>query len=130
MSERIYFVPVVGVGTPDDSRRPKYFGDLPVGVTRWAAIDGGAFMVVTAENDDAQHAAVILNPDCLYLPYRPQELLTSAEVTAVRAGLTAAGKVNDDVSTTKSWREVLRLIIERLQPGLTGKSLRMNGVQL
>jgi len=129
MPERVYLVPVIGTGAEDDSRRPKYFFGPPAAATRWSAIDGGAFMLVAAETDAAQHAAVITNPDCLHLPFIPNQLLTAVEVLRVRAALTLAGRLTSDVSTLLTWEAALRLVVERLQPGLTGKPIQMNSVQ-
>jgi len=110
MAFRLYLVPVIGVGTSLDPRRPKYVAG---GATPWAAMDYGnePSMIVGADLSPTDDAALAGQPDVTALPVDLSPLLTPANVTAVQAKLEAAHLPAGWVNTTRTWRDVVRIVL-------------------
>ena len=113
---RFYVVPVVGTGADHtDGRRPKYFEVLSA---PWSAMDYGAepVMLVRAEVTSALDAILTANADVFALPVNLDVNLTNAEVATVRAVLETANiPVSNWVTTSVTWRQLLRTVAQMMQ---------------
>lgn len=108
MATQLYVVPVIGAGTTDDARRPKYADTDLVGFD-WAAMDFGnePLMLVATETNTALAA----EPDVLQVPLNIDQNLGAGAVTLVQNYLEARFVPADWVTTALTYRQVLRSVV-------------------
>jgi hypothetical protein len=122
MAFRLYIVPVVGIGTKDDPRRPKYFNSDAAGAGRtgiitagsvWSAIDYGfePWMVVGADLSTSDDNLVVGEADAFAVPFDLSVNLTSGQVTNVQNKLEAINVPAGWVDTSLTWVSVLRVVL-------------------
>ena len=114
MAFRLYIVPIIGIGTEFDPRRPKYFENAEiVGTQSWTCMDYGPepWMVVGANLDTATDNLIVGEDDCFALPFDLAGFLSPAQVTAVQTKLEAANIPANWVTTAQRWIEVVRTVL-------------------
>ena len=109
MAKRFYIVPRIGTGTPEDTYRPAYIGDL-AGVT-WSAMPFGKepFFLVVADHTPEQHTAVAANSDVIILPANIDNTV-GANRTAVVNALELINIPAGWVATGMTYRQVLKIV--------------------
>ena len=112
MAFRLYLVPIVGTGTKDDPRRPKYFAGAPV-VGDWSGMDYGfePVMVVGADLSPSEDNYVVGQGDVTALPFDLAPTLTSGQVTAVHNVLETLNLPAGWVTTSLSWLAIVRTVL-------------------
>ena len=116
MAFRLYIVPIVGVGTKEDPRRPKYFNGRDGIITEgqdWSAIDYGfePWMVVGADLSTSDDNLVVGQSDAFAVPFDLATQLTSQQVTSVQNKLEAINVPAGWVTTSFLWIEVVRIVL-------------------
>jgi len=114
MTFRLYIVPVIGNGTRQDPRRPKYFADGSLaGQYPIAAVDYGfePWMVVGADMSTSDDNFVVSQPDAFALPFDLSTNLTSQQVTNVQNKLEAINVPAGWVDTSDTWLIVVRIVL-------------------
>jgi len=108
MATQLYVMPVTGIGTEEDSRRPKY-ADTDLAGFNWAAMDFGnePMMLVATETN----AALGAEPDVLTVPLNLDQNLGAGAVTVVQNYLEARFIPADWVTTSLTYRQVLRSVV-------------------
>ncbi len=127
MAFRLYIVPVVGVGTKSDLRRPKYFDDgTLVPRPNYSAMDYGfePWMVVGANLSVSDDATVVGQADAMAIPFNMDVLLTAGNVTTVQTKLEAINIPAGWVTTSLTWRQVVRIVL-----GMVAVMQRFAGLQ-
>ena len=98
-----YVVPMIGVGTRQDPRRPKYIAALGV---QFAIMDMDTSAVVWADTTPAQEAAVGANSDALVVP----PLDNTVALNATKNALEALNIPAQWVTAGMTYRNVLRVV--------------------
>lgn len=112
MTIRFYVLPISRIGS---SRGPKYFKwrHNPTGIDcRWNIIDYGLIdqCIVCADVTPTQHTALAANADVLAIPANLNSKLTATAVNTAETYLEGIGMPAQWVSTTYTYREVLRIV--------------------
>lgn len=121
-SLRVYVVPRIGDGLSRQTAfKPKYVnpGDLGVGLDLdgWVGIDYGSegvfflFAAVTAE----QHTALSAQTDVLAVPANLDTTISALALTTIQTKLEAANLPADWVTTSMTYRTVLRTLLKIAQ---------------
>lgn len=120
---RVYLVPVVTDG--NGSRAPKYFSDGAIVPRGWSGVYYGIenWALVGANLSAADDAVVVGAADGFGLPYDLTQTLTAGQVAAVSTRLEAAKIPAQWVTTSLTWRQVLRTTI-----GMSMILQRLSGV--
>lgn len=105
MAWHLYLVPVIGDGTEDDPRRPKY-------VTSFSAMDYGfqPVMLVATDVDDATDAALQLNADVTRIPDALDNQLGAAALAIVQNALETRHLPAGWVTGGITYRALLRTV--------------------
>lgn len=113
MAFRLYVVPIVGTGAHGDGRRPKYFTDGTIAAGPWGWVYYGLepWSVVGADLSATDDAIIAGKPDVQALPFDLSPLLTSSQVTGIRAFLENANIPAGWVDTTDTWAVVVRGVL-------------------
>lgn len=113
MAFRLYIVPVIGVGTKQDPRRPKYFSDPAQIASSWSGIDYGfePWFIVGGNLTTSEDNFVVGQADGFALPFDLAPNLTSQQVTAVKNKLDAIHVPSNWVNNTLSWVFVVRTVL-------------------
>jgi hypothetical protein len=108
---RFYLVPVVVNGAGD--RTPKYFSDGTVTAKNQSASYFGRenWVLVASDLSDADDAVLVAKPDAFGAPHELDTTLTAGQVTFVQTRLEAANMPAQWVSTSTTWRQLLRMLI-------------------
>lgn len=64
-------MPVIGTGTGNDPRRPKYSSLIEAGGFSWVAVDAGSTMFVYTDATGATLASVVVQPDVVVIAAPP-----------------------------------------------------------
>ena len=124
MALRCFLVPVIGVGTKTDPRRPKYVQALS---GDWAVIDGTSFMLLVTEITEANALLLQANTDILLLDLSALDTaLGPVQRTRITTGFSSRGLSTTGVSPTTTWRALLRNIAGQLQTGLVDTELALH----
>lgn len=107
MTIRYYVVPTVDSGGLEV---PKYIDDLGVD---WGMMDYGNLIniaLVAADVDTAQHASIAANIDVVFFPVNIDNPVSLADVTRIGNGLELADIPGQWITTSTTYREVLRWV--------------------
>jgi hypothetical protein len=109
MTIRFYLMPLIGTGTRRDPRRPAYRETDLAG--EGFALDYGAEPVclVRVDASDTQHTAVTAHSDVFAFPL-PLTSTIGAALTSTQASLETFHIPNDWLTSTHTWRQLLRVI--------------------
>lgn len=118
MAQRFYLVPKVGDGlTPFSAFRPKYTDpdDLGAGwnlAGRWQALDYGseASFLMAADVTGAEHTSLSAQTDVLAVPPALDNNVSAIALATVRSKLEAANLPGSWVTTSHTYRQVLRTV--------------------
>lgn len=130
-----YIVPKIGTGSPTDTYRPKYVGDL-AGVA-WSAMDYGLddTFLVGAQTDATQHATLTGYGDVLAVPPLDEVVGGNPTLNRVKNSLEQRSIPAHWLTAGTSWRVALGtvgrfcLILQRLH-GRHGRRLFEPGMTL
>ena len=114
MAFRLYLVPIVGVGTKADPRRPKYFADGSLASNpSWSGMDYGIekWMMVAADLSTADDLFVTGQADGFALPFDLSQPMTAQQVTNVQNKLEAINLPAGWIDTTFTWQSMLRIVL-------------------
>lgn len=136
MAIRYYVMPIIREG---NVRGPKYFrwprNGNPTGLAvRWNMIDYGLIdqCIAVADVTTAQNTTLAANSDVLAIPANINSTLTAAAVTTAEAYLENIGMPAQWVSTSFTYREVLRIVggcflyMQRVT-AILGRSITLTG---
>jgi hypothetical protein len=107
MATQLYVMPITGTGTGADPRRPKY-ADTDLAGTDWSAMDFGNEPVVLVATET--NAALGAEVDVTTIPLNLDQNLTAGAVTTVQNKLEAFNIPADWVSTSLTYRQVVRRV--------------------
>lgn len=107
--KRFYVVPKIGAGTEEDPIRPKYIADA--GISH-ASMDYGLedTHLVGAEVTDAQHTLLAAQLDVIAIPADLDSLIGLSALPVVQQALEGLYVPADWVTTSHSYRDVVRLV--------------------
>lgn len=137
----LFLSPKAGTGIYPDAFRPKYIdpGSLGEGldITGWAAMDYGfeALFLVKADLTAAQRTALSAQTDVLVVPTNLDSTVSAAAINRIQTTLEAANLPAEWVTTSITYRQVLRRVrriisfMQRWQ-GLFGDRVFVNGITL
>ncbi len=113
---RIYLVPLVGTGTLQDSKRPKYFIDPGAIITPGVAISTQYYgeegtVIVGADLSISDDSLVIGQPDVTALPFDLAATLTAGQVSAVKNKLESLNIPHQWVDTSDTWLDIVRIVL-------------------
>lgn len=117
MAQRVYLVPIIGTGASiADARRAKYFKGTGAS-GRFIMMPYGLepFGLVVAEVTQAQHNAIAANSDVQAFPANLDSTLSAGAVTTTKAGLESLSIPNGWVTTSLTFRNALRVVIQIFQ---------------
>jgi hypothetical protein len=109
MATQLYVMPIAGIGTDVDPRRPKYENTDLTGHA-WAAMDFGnepVMLVATATN-----AALAAELDVLTIPVNLDQNLTSGAVTTAQTFMENLFIPADWITTSLTYRQVVRQVCQ------------------
>jgi hypothetical protein len=106
---RLYLIPLTGVGTRADPRRPKYVEEasLSYGAMDYGKI-GEAF--VAADVTNAQHTALAANADVAALPTNLNTTVGTSNLAAVQNQLEAHSLPGTWITSTTTYRAIARKV--------------------
>jgi len=109
MPWHLYLVPIIGVGTKVDPRKPKYLTTLGVD---WGMVDYGfqPFALAAANVDDATDTSLQINVDVTKIPDNLNQLLGAGAVNTVQTALEDRNLPAGWVTSALSYRDVLRTL--------------------
>ena len=137
MTLNLYVMPIIGTGTKQDQRRPKY--ETTFQAFAWGMYDYGNepwCLVGVVDIDAATDASLTANADCLGLPTNLNQTLTSTQRTRVSNALENANIPGTWVTTSNTWRDVVLFVgavcqfAQRYQGGTCGGQWFTGGVTL
>lgn len=122
MAFRLYIVPVVGSGSSQDPRRPKYFMSDASGQGRTGIITDGtpfraqdygheAWMVVGGDLTTSDDNLVVGQADAFALPFDLATFPSGAQVTNVKNKLEAINVPAGWVNTSIQWLTIVRVVL-------------------
>jgi hypothetical protein len=116
---RIYLVPtVVVVSNGRNSTVPKYFTDGTISSSAgWSSVYFGqeGWVFVGVDLSPADDATIVAKPDGFALPFDLTQTLTAGQVTAVQAKLESVNIPAQWVTTSLTWKQVLRTTLSMCQ---------------
>jgi hypothetical protein len=112
MATQLYVMPMIGTGVLGDPRRPKY-ADTDLAGVGWAGMDFGnqPIMLVATETN----AALAAETDVLQVPLNLDQNLSAGAVTTVQNYLEAHNFPGDWVTTSLTYRQVIRYVASGFQ---------------
>ena len=113
MAARLFFAPKVSLTDPNNPEPymgPKYFADGTVAPTQWASLDFDTYYLVSADLPAADITLINSQADASVLPVNLDTNLTAGQVTAIQNRLEGMNMPANWVSTSDTWRGVLRVI--------------------
>lgn len=109
MAWHIYLIPIVGLGTKADSRRPKYQTELG---NAWSMMDYGfqPVALVGADLDASQEAILLAHADARKIPDALDQTIGAGVLATVQAALEAVNIPAHWVVAGTTYRELLRTL--------------------
>ena len=127
---RFYVLPIIGVGTKDDPRRPAYFSDPLNGLSEWTMMDYGleSTGIVQCDVTAGQHTALVANADVLGIPANLDGTFSEPTTTTVKTTLELLNIPADWITDGMTFRVAVRLLrrlflVAQRYHGMTGKKL-------